>query len=444
MNTTRAQVIGSLLSDVGTDETLAAAKAGDRDAGATILFDLDSKLSALARRAAARTEGDASEGLKAAYVEDLTQEAMLIAWECLVSYEGDSVDGFRAYAYRYVERELPARARDMLNGTDDDSVGKKLFGQMVKHFRAADVNHTLTEADYLNMAESAVQDKALVATLNGGAYKSRVRMSPEAAYAARLAYQGVVSIYTPAAGTVGLGTANEAVTIADTLTDSTPVNDTDVVPAGYRPVQWTIPARAIYDNMPLPADQETRKALLLAIERFQAGTVTEEDLDLMEAQPCRNAEFGAAVDMLRALHTQRQSDPEASTAEAQMNAALGRGSVALNAQRAILERATEDAVKRALVRRVLGMLSPRQAYIMAASFGFMGRFKDDAQLARTMKREGIADLEPARVRKDRDKARAAFTKKWLDLVTKAGSERFALEAAAAKQGVSLVDALTEG
>ncbi|MCX4572315.1 hypothetical protein OHB41_03760 [Streptomyces sp. NBC_01571] len=436
--TTRLQVIGSVISEEVTDETLAAAKAGDRDAAASILADLESRFSAIARRTVARTEGDASDGLRAAYTEDFLQEAHLIALECLSGYEGDSVDDFRAYSFRYVERELPARGRDMLNGTDDDTDGKKLFAQMVKHFRAADVNHSTHEADYVNLAESAVQDRGLVATLNGGAYKSRVRMSPEAAYAARLAYQGMVSILTPTAGD------DADTTIADTLVDASSVEAAaDETQAGYRPVQWVIPARALEETLTLPRDEETRAALLLAVDRFRAGTVTDEDLDLVEGLPCRSAELGAAVDMLRALHTQRQEAPAASSAETQTAAALGRGSVALNAQRAILEKATEDAVKRALVRRVLGMLSPRQAYILAASFGFMGKFKDDAQVAREMAKAGIAEVEAARVRKDRDKARAAFTKKWADLVAKAGSERHALEAAASKQGVSLEDALAE-
>ncbi|MCI3271052.1 hypothetical protein [Streptomyces cylindrosporus] len=436
--TSRAQVIGSVISEEVTDETLAAAKAGDRDAAASILADLESRFAAIARRTASRTEGDASEGLRAAYAEDFLQEADLIALECLAGYEGDSVDDFRAYAFRYVERELPARGRDMLNGTDDDSDGKKLFAQMVKHFRAADVNHTMTESDYVNLAESAVQDKGLVATLNGGAYKSRIRMSPEAAYAARLAYQGMVSIFTPTAG-------EEAdTTIADTLVDAQLVEHAaDVAHAGFRPVQWVVPTRVLESNLPTPKDSETRARVLTAMERFRAGTVTDEDLELFESLPCRSFEVGAAVDMLAALQNQRQEGPQASTAETQTDAALGRGSIALNAQRAILEKATEDAVKRALVRRVLGMLSPRQAYILAASFGFMGKFKDDAQVAREMSKAGIADLEAARVRKDRDKARASFTKKWADLVAKTGGERMALELAAAMQGVPIAEALDE-
>jgi hypothetical protein len=435
--TTRVQVIGSVISEEVTDETLTAAKAGDRDAGASILADLDSRFTALARRTAGRTEGDASEGLRAAYVEDLTQEAALIAWECLVGYEGDSVDGFRAYAFRYVERELPARARDMMNGTDDDSDGKKLFAQMVKHFRAADVSHQMTEADYVNLAESAVQDKGLVATLNGGAYKSRVRMSPEAAYAARLAYQGAISIHTPTAGD------DADTTIADTLIGQAGVEDAaDVTLGGCRPIQWVLPAAVLEADLETPKDETQRALVFLALDRFRAGTVTETDLELVEGLPCRSEAVGVAVDMLRALHTQREEGPAASTAESQTNAALGRGSIALTAQRSILERATEDAVKRALVRRVLGMLSPRQAYILAASFGFMGKFKDDAQVAREMAKAGIADVEAARVRKDRDKARAAFTKRWTSLVAK-GGERMALELAAAMHGVDLTEALDE-
>lgn len=437
--TTRLHVIGSVISEEVTDETLAAAKAGDRDAGASILADLESRFSAIARRAVARTEGDASDGLRSAYVEDFLQEACVISLECLDGYDGDSVDDFRAYAFRYVERELPARGRDMLNGTDDDHDGKKLFAQMVKHFRAADVNHTMVEADYVNLAESAVQDKGLVATLNGGAYKSRVRMSPEAAYAARLAYQGMVSIFTPTAGD-GADT-----TIADTLVGMTDVEGValGVESSGYRPAQWVIPSMVLDAELPLPKSNILRSLVLLALDRFRAGTVTETDLELLEGLPCRSEAVGTAVDMLRSLHTQRQEGPVASTADKQTDAALGRGSVALNAQRAILERATDNAVKRALVRRVIASMSQRQAYVLAATFGFMGKFKDDAQLAREMRAAGIADCDAGMVRAIRRDAQKSFTKKWADLVAKSGSERAALEASAAKQGVALTEALDE-
>lgn len=436
--TTRTHVIGSVISTEVTDATLASAKAGDKDAAASILAELEGRLGSLARRAANRAEGDASEGLRAAYSEDLLQEAALITLERLATYEGQNLDSFRAYAFRYVELELPARARDLLNGSDDDTDGKKLFAQMVKHFRAVDTRHNLAEGDYVNMAESAVQDKALVAALNNGAYKSRVRMSPDAAHAARLAYQGVVSIFTPVGGEDG-----EA-TLADTLAGVAAADvDAGTAVVGYRPIVWTQAVRALEDSVTVPKDVDDREALFLALDRFRAGTVTEEDLALMESLPCRSAAMGTAVGMLRAILNQRDEGPVESTATKSANTALGRGSIALSTQRAALEKVTEDVVNRALVRRVLGMLSPRQSYILAASFGFMGKFKDDAAVARAMKAADIADLDASRVRKDREKARAAFTKKWGDLVAKTGSERSALEAAAIKTGVSLEEALAE-
>lgn len=436
--TTRSQVIGSVISDEVTEETFAKAKAGDRDAGASVLFEMEGRLSYLARRASKLAEGDASDGLRDAYTEDLTQEAFAIAWRCLVRYEGQELDGYRAYAFRYVEKELPARARDLLNGTDDDTDGKKLFAQMVKHFREADVRHNLAPADYVNMAEAAVQDRGLVATLNGGAYKSRVRMSPEAAAAARLAYQGAVSIYTPT------GSEDADTTIADTLAGIAAADEeADVAVVGYRPIQWVQAVHALENELTVPKDADTREAVFTAMDRFRTGNVQPADLELFESLPCRSAAVGTAVAMLRAVLNREEEGPQESTAEKSADAALGRGSIALTAQRSILEKAAEDAVKRALVRRVLAMLSQRQAYILAATFGFMGKFSDDAAVARAMKAAGICDIDAARVRKDREKARASFTKKWAGLVAKNGTEAAALEAAAEKQGVDLADALAE-
>lgn len=436
MNTARTQVLGSVITPDVDDSTLAAAKAGDRDAGASILAHLETRLTGLARRSAKIEAED--EGVD--YTEDLIQEASLIAWECLVGYEGETLDAFRAYVFRYVERELPARARNMINGTGDDTDGKKLFAQMVKHFRAADPHHRLSNADYLDLAERAVQDRAMVAMLNGGAYKRRVRMSPEAAYAARLAYQGTVSIHRP----VGDG-EDQDVSLADTLVGQDSVEDqADTTVTGIRPVQWVVPVRILEAELPLPADAEKRTSLLAALDRFRTGTVLEEDLELVESLPCRSAQVGQAVAMLRSLFVQAQAGPARSTAEDNAAKLLGRGSVALNAQRAAQERALDRVVQRLLVRKVMGMLSPRQAYILAATFGFVGEFRDDAQVAEEMAKAGIADIDAARVRKDRDKAKAAFAKKWADLVAKTGSERAALDVAVKKAEAAAAKAEAQG
>lgn len=436
--TTRTQVIGSIITGDVSDDTLAAAKAGDRDAAASILVHMESRLSSQARRAARVAGSD--DGIDRS--EDLLQEASLISLECLARYEGAALDAFRAYVYAYVEKELPARARDMANGTDDDSDGKKLFAQMVKHFRNADPNRRLSYSDYLNLAEKAVQDSAMVSILNGGAYKSRFRMSPDAAYAARLAYQGAISIYQ------GVGSEDDSITLADTLADRTDGSTVealaDVTTYGVRPIMWTMAARALEDTLTLPRDAGQRAAILTALDRFRAGTVLESDLDLMESLPCRSKAQGDAVAMLRALFIQRESEPEASQAQKTADAALGRGSVALTTQRAQMEAGIDRVVKRTLLRRVLGSMAPRQAYILAATYGFMGTFKDDAQIARAMAKSGVADIDAARVRKDREKARASFAKKWADLVAKSGSEAAALELAAQKVAANIAKAEAQG
>lgn len=434
--TTRAHVIGSVITLDVTDATLAAAKAGDRDAGASLLDNLEDRFRRLARRTAVQAIGDDKVGLRDAYMEDFIQDAHLVAWECLLKCQDETLDGFNAYAYATAERELAAAARDMKNGTNDDPDGKKLFGLLVKHFRELDVRHTMTSGDYLNLAQSAAQDLTFLNAFRGGVYGGRRgSLSADRAHAARLAYQGAISMSTP---------TSDDTTIADVLASVAVVeDDADVTVVGYRPIQWVQAVRALEDTVTVPKDADDRQALFLALDRFRAGTVTEEDLDLMEGLPCRNADFGTAVAMLRAVYTQREEGPVESTADKQTAAALGRGSIALNVQRAVLELATDAAVHRALVRRVLATMSQRQAYILAATFGFMGRFKDDAAVARAMKASGIADIDGPRVRKDRDKARAAFTKKWADLVAKNGSEWEALVYAAEKTGVDLTEALAE-
>ena len=442
----RNQVIGSVVTEEVNDETLAAAKAGDRDAGASILMALEGRFKALARRAATTAFSDDKAHLREAFEEDFLQEAHLAAWERLTATEEETLDGFFAYAYETARQTLQERAAEVKNGSNEDREGKKLFAQMVKRFREADVAHNLTEADYLTLAEQAVQDKGMVATLNGGAYASRVRMSADAAAAARLAYQGSVSIYQDVSSSTA-SSPGDLITLADTLTSRVTVEDqADMRPStGYRPVQWVVPVRALEEGLTLPKDSETRDRVLTALDRFRTGTVTEEDLDLMESLPCRSAEVGRAVAQLRALFIERQH-PEPRTAEENAAALLSRGSIALNAQRAAHERALDRVVTKLLVRKVVGMLGPAQAYVLAATFGFqgMGTFKDDKAIARAMNRAGFEGMDAMKVAVYRRKARLAFAKKWADLVAKNGSESAALAEAAEKADRNATKAEAKG
>lgn len=441
MTINRNSVIGSVISPVVDDATLAAAKAGDRDAGASVLADMSQRLVRMAKRFVAQAFTEDQGGLRDAYLDDFIQEANLVAWECLTRYEGDSLDDFRAYAYRYAEGELKTLARNLANGTDDDSEGKKIFATLVKHFRDADVRHQLTEADYQSLAEKAVQDKDFLSGFRGAGFAAK-RMSAERAAAARLAYQGSVSIYRP------VGDSDDAdTTIADTLVAQAAVEDqADLDLGGVRPFQWVVAARVVEEELTLPRDEEARSALLNAVDRFRAGTILESDLDLLEAQPCRSQELGDAVAMLRSLFNQRQAKPVRGRAEDTVDAALGRGSVALNAQRDLLEKGLESITRRMLVRKVVGMLGPAQAYVLAATFGFqgMGTFKDDKAIARAMNRAGFEDQTEATVVRNRNKARAAFAKKWSDLVAKNGSEAAAMDEAARKAAANDAKAQAKG
>jgi hypothetical protein len=438
--TTRTHVIGSVISTDVTDATLAAAKAGDRDAGASVLANLEDRFRRLARRTAVQAIGDDKVGLRDAYMEDFIQDAHLVAWECLLKCPDETLDGFNAYAYATAERELAAAARDMKNGTNDDPDGKKLFGLLVKHFRELDARHTMEPTDYLTLAENACQDLAFLNSFRGGAYGGRRgSLSADRAYAARLAYQGAISISTP--------TSDEGGTIADTLAGLSVVDaEADVAQVGYRPIMWTQAVRALEDTVAVPKDADTRQALFLALDRFRAGTVTEEDLDLVEGLPCRNADFGTAVAMLRAVYTQREEGPVESTADKQTDAALGRGSIALNVQRAAQEKAISDVARNTLIRHVVGTLGATQAYVLAATFGIgaMGKFKDDAAIARAMNRAGFANQTATTVYVNRGKARTAFTKKWASIVAESGSEALALELAAAMAEANATKAAKKG
>jgi hypothetical protein len=436
-------VFASVLDLDATDATLAAAKEGDRDASALVIQSFETSgsysLMALAARTLRRMLAGSNDKIGQGHRDDAYQEAVLMVLKCLDAFEGSSLLEFKKYAYRSVNLGLVDHIRPLIGGTDDDPDGKKLFATLFAHFSDADAGQSMTNSDYAALAEAAMQDRKFLAEAFPNTTHANRATGAERAYAARMSFQGAVSMEMPVAET--------GETLGALLGDTMGVpGAVDVEPShGYRPITWVQAVEALERHILVPRDAALREKVFTALDRFRAGTVTATDVEFFEAIRCHSEEFGTAVAMLRAVRNRREEAPAASEAENMAAFALGQGSSSVRNAQDRLAAATDRVVQRALTRRVIASMSQTQAYILTADHGFagMGSFKDDAAIARAMKAAGIADMAPAQVRKNRVKANASFAKRWTDLVAKTGSERAALEAAALKAGVSLDAALTE-
>jgi DNA-directed RNA polymerase specialized sigma24 family protein len=149
---------------------ITAAQAYDQDAVTAVLAEMDSRIASLAAKSAGTLATNPAR--YADYAEEFRQEAMVALLEYLPRWSGDSVDAFREYLYGAMAGELKAKVGAERNsGVDRDAFST--FKAMV------------AEADGdLHLAEKLAQTKP----------PKGKRLSADRANAARLAWQGPVSI----------------------------------------------------------------------------------------------------------------------------------------------------------------------------------------------------------------------------------------------------------
>jgi hypothetical protein len=230
------------------------------------------------------------------YVNDFRQDAMVTLFEYLPRWQGDSVDEFRAYLYGAISGDLKAKAHAERNpGADRDAVS--VFKAMVE----------LAEGDVYK-AEKLAQTVP----------PKGKRISADRANAARLAWQGAVSIdktsddddessimhtlavtdETPQVSPkVGHGAALEALAVLHRYSSAREA--LSALPAKPEDVD------AIEDAVKVPRDESERRYVLdaVAILRSYVSTATDGDLieELREVADERKDERAAKNGMVHAV-----------------------------------------------------------------------------------------------------------------------------------------------
>lgn len=157
-----------------TIETVRAAQANDLDAITTVITETESRIAKLADRAARRM--GAAGARTDEYREEFMQVGRVAVWEAVPRFHGDTLDAFFAFIYRTVETALLDAVREERNGGVDKEA-MKTFGRM------------LEEAD---------GDVFLAEKLCQTVPPKGERLSADRAHAARLAWEGPVSLDAPA------------------------------------------------------------------------------------------------------------------------------------------------------------------------------------------------------------------------------------------------------
>jgi RNA polymerase sigma factor (sigma-70 family) len=174
-----------------TVEQIRAAADSDLTAISEVLTALEPRIGQLANKYATNG-GHRNHDL----AEELEQEGRIAAWQCIERFEGDSVAQF----FTYIDRSL--------KGVMDDN--RRIHTrQGVSEDTARRFERCLTVCagdPYAAQAEAVRPDGCL----------GRERMTPETAYASRLAWQGVEYLDAP----VGTGeSTSEKTTLGDRLAD---------------------------------------------------------------------------------------------------------------------------------------------------------------------------------------------------------------------------------
>jgi hypothetical protein len=225
---------------MSTELTLAqiqAAQDNDLAGIAAVVAEMDSRLDRLAAQTAGTMATNPAR--YSDFVADFRQDASVALFEALPRWEGDSVDDFRAFVYRFAATELKAKAHAERNaGVDRDALST--FKAMVE------------------LAKGDVYEAERLAQTKPAAGK---RLSADRARAARISWQGTTSLDASRGG-------DSDATLADTLVAPTAEPEEIRPKVGHGAAREALSVLERY--IPVPKDSEARSIMLEAFERLAA------------------------------------------------------------------------------------------------------------------------------------------------------------------------------
>lgn len=175
-------------------EQIRAAADKDLEAVTAVLAALEPRIGQLANKYATNG-GNRNHDL----ADELEQEGRIAVWQCIERFEGDSVAQFFTYVDRSLKGVMDDKRRiETRQGVSEDTARR--FERCL----------TVCAGDPYEAEREAVRaDGAL----------GRERMTPDMAYAARLAWQGVDYLDAPVPGSNGGGDGGQDVTLKDRIAD---------------------------------------------------------------------------------------------------------------------------------------------------------------------------------------------------------------------------------
>jgi hypothetical protein len=301
-----------------------AAQTNDLTALSAVIADMEARISRLASQAARRLDGD--------HREDFAQDAREALFLALPRAEGDDVDRIVGFLYSSMQDALKDKVRAARYvGVDKDAV--KVF---------------------MSVLEDAEGDPYKAERLAQTLPDKGVRLSADRANAARLAWQGAVSI--------DKGNDDETASLADTL--AAPQDETPQVRPKVGRGAVLEALSVLERHVSVPRDADTREALFKALDAMQTGFVTPDQADTVAdcvRVPADPQTRRYVLDAVAILHS------AASTADD--------GDLVEELRDVSDDRRDERAAKISVVAQVLdemGARGPMQRDALVLSFGIGG------------------------------------------------------------------------
>ncbi|MFE0692750.1 sigma-70 family RNA polymerase sigma factor [Streptomyces sp. NPDC058869] len=317
-------------------DTIHAAQNNDLAAVAEVIKATESRVEVLAGKAALRIAPHRGPRF-VDYRDEFIQVGRVAVWEALGRFTDTTVDAFERYAYTTIERTLKDAVRAERNGAAGaDADAMKVLAAMVE------------------AADGDVYEAARLAQTLPPKGK---RLSAERAEAARMAWQGAVSIDRV---TSAANFAESEGTLADTLLHFDEEPDDEIRPKVGRGAAMEA-ARVLARYVTTPADADTREAVCDALELAAQGFTTPADVEALEDAVKVPSDPATRRYVLEAMAVLRSAVSTATE-----------GALTEDLRDVRDDRMADSAEKHARVNGCLDSLGAAQRDVLCHSFGIKG------------------------------------------------------------------------
>ncbi|WP_030240720.1 MULTISPECIES: sigma factor [unclassified Streptomyces] len=365
-------------------ETIRAAQGNDLPAVAEVIKATESRIEVLARKAANRMAPHGGPRFYD-YADEFAQVGRVAVWDLLKRFTDTTAEAFLKLTYTTVEATLKDAVRAERNGN-----------------AGADENAVKVFAAMLEAADGDVYEAAKLAQTLPPKGK---RLSADRAEAARLAWQGALSLDKPVKG-LGQGVDENDVTLADTVSLSVTDEEPEVRPKVGKGALIEA-AQVLTRYVAVPRDADARVCVLDALELAAMGETTPADVAALEdalTVPSDPTERRYVLDAMGVLAAAVSTSME--------------GDLVDDLRDARDDRMADAAEKHARVNDTLDSMGQAQRDVLRHSFGIGGAadfgWGDSGDL------DGLCaflGMTSQNVRAHRAKGRKAFAKRYAAAVS---------------------------